>query len=434
MKHPIWALLLALLLCFGVSAHGEADDPIVVRVGDVAYPRSLVQFAYTSSLDVVKAFSGEVSDDDRQSILNNTIERMIGIGVIENRLKALGQYDFTDDEMSTLEYAAQQQYEQTWQELYRMLHEQDETVTEEDVTDWLQSEGYSVDAYLRELMVNERQFRMLALYCDDVTVTQDEVMDFYLETYVEPEREKYEFDIDLYESEIIATESEAFFVPEGYRYIKQILLPMPEEVTLELKQYSHRVQSALTAAEGKYRELAEAAAEAETMEDIAAQQAAYREARALLEQEMDAYLDKQKDALPLVKDTTDAIYERYEAGIRFEDLMKAYSIDSTRQTIDDPGFPFHPDSKNWPQAVHDALAALEKPGDVSEPVATDAGIHILRYMSDVPAGIHELTDEERAAVENAALYAAQIAKLETLLQEWQNEYEIEVHPELIDLK
>ena len=49
MKYRCLTLLLALLLCFSFSARGEADDPVVVRVGEAAYPRSLVQFAYTSS-------------------------------------------------------------------------------------------------------------------------------------------------------------------------------------------------------------------------------------------------------------------------------------------------------------------------------------------------------------------------------------------------
>lgn len=435
MKHHRHRLiiLLTLLLCFGVPALAEADDPIVVRVGEVVYPRSVVQFAYTSSLDVVNAFNGDVSDEERQALLTSTIERMIGIGVIENKLKELDQYDFTEDELGTLQYTAQQQYEQTWQELYNVLHEQDENITEEEVTQWLADEGYTVDAFFREALVNERQFRIISLYCDDVMLTQSEVQDFYMETYVEPEREKYEHDIDLYESEIVAKNSEAFFVPEGYRYVKYILLPLPYEVKQALKPYGHRIQSALTDAQAKYAELAEAAAEAESMDDFAVQQSAYREARALLDQETDAYIEKRADALPLVKETTDAIYERYEAGIRFEDLIREYSSDQTCQAVDNPGIPFHPDSKNWEGVVHDALAALQKPGDISDPVVTDKGVYIFCYMSDVPSGVHVLTDEEQAAVEAAAVYAAQLEKLQTLLQEWQGDYEIETHPELIDL-
>lgn len=177
MKRTCLLLSLLLLLC-GVSALSEAEDPVAVRAGAFSYTKSLVQFAYTASLDVVQAFNGEVSDEDRRAMLDSTIERMIGIGVIENKLTELGQYDFTEDEISTLQYAAQQQYEQTWQELYEMLHEQDDSVTEEEVTEWLADEGYSVDAFYREALVNERQFRMLSIYCDDVSLTRDEIKHF----------------------------------------------------------------------------------------------------------------------------------------------------------------------------------------------------------------------------------------------------------------
>jgi hypothetical protein len=55
-------------------------------------------------------------------------------------------------------------------------------------------------------------------------------------------------------------------------------------------------------------------------------------------------------------------------------------------------------------------------------------------MGDVPAGVHTLTDEERAALEQSALRAAQKKKLDELVQEWKADYEIETHPELIDVE
>ena len=37
--------------------------------------------------------------------------------------------------------------------------------------------------------------------------------------------------------------------------------------------------------------------------------------------------------------------------------------------------------------------ALEKVGDVSNPVVSPYGVHILQYLRDVPGGAAELTDE-----------------------------------------
>lgn len=78
--------------------------------------------------------------------------------------------------------------------------------------------------------------------------------------------------------------------------------------------------------------------------------------------------------------------------------MAEYSIDSTHQDVQDPGFLFHPQSENWAEAFRAASAALEQPGDVSGPLLTTAGVHIIKYMGDEPGGAHVLTEEENAAL------------------------------------
>lgn len=426
-------LLLSLLLTTCISALSEsAEDPVVVRVGDITFTQSEVQFGYVSSLDVLKAFNGEVTDEDRQVLLDGTIQRAVDIGVAECKLKQLGKYDFTEEELSTLQYSAQQAFDQTWQELYKRAQEEDVETTEAEITHWLEESGYTVYAYFREAQITERQYRLVEMYCSDIVLKQSDVDDFYMENYVEPDREKYENDIDLYDSEIALTNSEAFFVPEGFRYIKQIVLPLPDGFEDQLKPYERRVKSRLQDAQTVYLELADAAAEAETMEDFAEQKAAYKAAREKMEEARQAYLAKLKEAVPQVQDTVDTIRQATEAGIRFEDSIKKYSID--QQYVEGNGFQFHPNSKRWPEPFGEAIAAMEKPGDLSEPVASDDGVHIFCYMGDVPAGVHTLTDEERAALEQSALRAAQKKKLDELVQEWKADYEIETHPELIDVE
>ena len=426
-------LFLSLLLTTCISALSEsAEDPVVVRVGDITFTQSEVQFGYVSSLDVLKAFNGEVTDEDRQVLLEGTIQRAVDIGVAECKLKQLGKYDFTEEELSTLQYSAQQAFDQTWQELYKRAQEEDVETTEAEITHWLEESGYTVNAYFREAQITERQYRLVEMYCSDIVLKQSDVDDFYMENYVEPDREKYENDIDLYDSEIALTNSEAFFVPEGFRYIKQIVLPLPDGFEDQLKPYERRVKSRLQDAQTVYLELADAAAEAETMEDFAEQKAAYKAAREKMEEARQAYLAKLKEAVPQVQDTVDTIRQATEAGIRFEDSIKKYSID--QQYVEGNGFQFHPNSKRWPEPFGEAIAAMEKPGDLSEPVASDDGVHIFCYMGDVPAGVHTLTDEERAALEQSALRAAQKKKLDELVQEWKADYEIETHPELIDVE
>lgn len=103
-------------------------------------------------------------------------------------------------------------------------------------------------------------------------------------------------------------------------------------------------------------------------------------------------------------------------------------IDHCRSACCDP---FHPDSPNWPESFSEAAKALEKPGDISEPVYTDQGVHILYYVGDVPAGDHVLTNDERQLLNAAALRYYQLEKLNGLIEGWEADYEIETHPELL---
>ena len=129
--------------------------------------------------------------------------------------------------------------------------------------------------------------------------------------------------------------------------------------------------------------------------------------------------------------TIDEIMEQFNAGVGFKTLVNKYSTDRTDKNLNGDGYPFHPDSPNWPEQFANAASALEKPGDISEPVYTEQGIHILCYVGDVPAGDHVLTDDERKLLNVAAERYYQLNKLNELIDGWRTDYEIETHPELL---
>lgn len=122
---------------------------------------------------------------------------------------------------------------------------------------------------------------------------------------------------------------------------------------------------------------------------------------------------------------------QYEAGIDSKSLVNKYSTDRTERNLTGDGYPFHPDSTMWPAAFSDAASKLNKPGDISGPVVTEQGVHILFYEGDVPAGEHVLTDEERTLLNAAALRYYQLEKLAGLVDGWMGDNDIETHPELL---
>lgn len=96
-RERLAALLLALVPALALSQ----EDPTVVQVGKVSYPLSVVSFSLQSALDLAQSL-GEVTQEDVQTAKEETIERFIGMGIIENQLMRAGRNDFSDSEKELL--------------------------------------------------------------------------------------------------------------------------------------------------------------------------------------------------------------------------------------------------------------------------------------------------------------------------------------------
>ena len=274
-------------------------------MGDFTYSQSVVQGSLDSMLELSEMLRGDApTEEEKAARLQATIDSFVGLGVIENKLTEAGKNDFTDAEIEQLNQTARSKYEELWQLLYQQMQKSDAAVTEEAVTEQMEDMGYTFQAIYDELALQTRQNRAIELFVGDIVLTQDQVDAYYEEQFVGPDREDYEGNVAKYDQEILMNNNEAFYTPEGYRYIRQIVLEIPE-------------------------------------------------------------------------------------------------------------------------------AALKAAKTESEPFVTEQGIHILCYAGDVPAGEHVLTDEERELLNAAALRYYQMEKLNALVEEWQGDYGIEMHPEML---
>ena len=432
--HTAMVFILVLLLCGSAWAESVADDPVVVRVGDFSYSQSQLQASLDNALEISEMLRGDApSEEEKAARLETAIESYIGMGIIENKLTEAGKNDFSETELEDLNQAASSKYDEFWQLLYQQMQKANESVEEKDVTETMEAMGYTFEAILNEYILQARQNRAVELFVGDFALSQDQVDAYYEEQFVAPDREDYQDNLEKYESEILANDNDSFYTPEGYRYIRQIVLQYPEEAISACKrlqiQMSRAAQSltkalqTLTLAATEFDGTTDAISEAKAAYDIAAEQ---------MTDAQNQYMDALRQATePLVKDQIDEIMAQFNAGIDFGTLLNKYSTDRTDKNLNGDGYPFHPDSPNWPQTFTDAARALEKPGDISEPVYTEQGVHILYYAGDVPAGEHVLTDDERKLLNAAALRYYQLEKLDGLLEGWRADYEIETHPELL---
>ena len=105
--------------------------------------------------------------------------------------------------------------------------------------------------------------------------------------------------------------------------------------------------------------------------------------------------EAEKAILDSVQPQVDEIMARLENGESFLDLVDEYGTDTGMkdETNRENGYAVHAESMMYDTNFQRAAMELEKVGDVSKPVVTQFGVHILHYLKDIPGGPIEFTDE-----------------------------------------
>ncbi|MEG1604719.1 MAG: peptidylprolyl isomerase [Clostridia bacterium] len=204
--------------------------------------------------------------------------------------------------------------------------------------------------------------------------------------------------------------------------------------------------AALVESDGEVKQAAEPTAvpdaQAEPAQDEPAQDAqaepAPEEAPAKSREELVAELSAKKAELKKLEDeyalTLSAkvaeVQGKIAAGEDFVQLIEQYG--------DDPGMTEEPGltkgyyvcatTELYEKAFTDAAMALQKVGDVSEPVVGTNGIHIIRYMNDVTPGAVPL-EEIRASIEASALEKIKTDLYEGAKEQWITEAKLVTYPE-----
>ena len=426
MKNCIRCIALLLCLLLLSAALAEDADPVVVRVGQVEYRLSLAHYSYQSNLDMMTLQGYQPTAEEKEALIQQTIDHLIDLALIENKLIEHGKNTLTDAEETLMRSYAGNVYETLWQSFQQRVKNEGYDVPESQVTEWLSEQGYTLDMVYEEALINLRYTRIFELYCPDVEITDAEAAEYLQKNFVSPDREAYEFDIPRFEREILNAGNESFFMPAGYRIIRQILLPYPQSVVDEINALQPALEEGAAALESAYNAVADAVIAGG---DVEAARLAYEEQKASYQELLNRVGELEESALPLVKDTTDEIAQRYAGGEDFENLIAIFGKEAGADAGGE--LLFHPDSEGWAEAFRTNVMALEKPGDITKPFVTNIGIHIVLYQEDVPSGVHQLTAEEAEALKKSALEAKQMEILKGYLAEWKGEYEIETHPELL---
>ena len=422
-------IITVLLFLLSATVAYAENDPEVVRVGNVSYPVSEVQEYWDSIAQMALELYDSVTQEDIAQYQDSVIESYVSMGILENKYVEFGLDQLTAEDQSALEAETQRIYDARRDEFVQSIAEQygkTQEEAEQYASMFMDLYNYTMDTAREEALSTLKEERILEYITTDISnPTEAEVDAYYQENFVVPSEEAYADDIEAFETDVLYYGGLSYYIPEGYRYVRHIMLPADPEVKARAEAEEAEfaeLEDKLTTARNKlygYQALGEDTAEPQQEYNALIQEWQTKETQ------LQATLD---EVLSLYADELTEIYARLEAGESFDDLMSEYSQDTQ---MPQEGYMVCAESVLWSYTFRNAAMALTQIGEVGEPITTSAGVHIIEYTSDAPAGAVALEGELKDEITALALRAKQYNVLEAYILQWRDEYDIEINSELL---
>lgn len=433
------SLMLALTGCSLIEIDQEMDmAEVVATVGDTKITKGDVINVYNYQVEYTNAmysyYGMSMTKEDVETLKDDVIEYYIELELLKQKAAELGLTDFSDEFFAEADATAAEEFEGMIEE--HSAHVPTEGLTEEaareTVVNHLADEGTTLDL----LKKTYRDLAVADLVREHVTanieVTEEEIQAAY-EEKVAADQQTYSGSTYLYETYQTYGETIAWN-PEGYRTVKHILFQLTEEQKTALSELNAK----LLDVEAGIAALNTAAASTEDTEPAAtADPAALPEKtidelnaeKAELEKQI---ADKEAEILASFKEKTDAVYARLEAGEEFDALMAELGEDPGMQSEPSmsKGYYVSAASTVWDTNFRDAAMAIEAVGEVSEPILSGSGVHIIYYNSDVAPGAVDIEAVRDVLVEEE-LTAKQDEAYVTQYEEWKKGVTIKKYPKVL---
>ena len=342
----ILSLIIALVMALGVFACAEdasqgtvlmtVDDEKVYQDQVQEIAELLYQYGYTNSVNMTLGLKYVLLNQVAPFLLTRGQEaELLG----EERLSELKEtytQEFNDYFESYVESLAGENDTEEDKAAHRTQAQKD-----------FEDADLFLDKYIAD-MVAQDAFEVYRQQID-IDVTDAEVDARYME-YIEEEKAYFQGNVPLYEN-YQRYGYTLYWQPDGYRGIIHILISADENAL-----------NAYKAAAGDEEKAKAAAA-----------------------------------VVASVQETLDEIYKALEDGEEFISLIEKYNIDPGMQDEENlkNGYAVHKDSITYVDEFTKGAFAdeMQQVGDVSQPVVTSYGVHILYYLRDIPEGAKELTQE-----------------------------------------
>ncbi len=346
----------------------EDGEPVVVAEFDGGELLSTeVIPAYNDQLTTA-IFAGHAADEVAEDTLNQVLKQLAGDKIIAEQAKALGLTELSEDDLKQIDAQAAQNYERQLSDYLAFVGETDRDAAAAQLAE----NGVTLQSITDQLKQNWWSQKFYDYTVKDVTVTDEDVQARY-ETLLAEQKADYTATPENFEYAHLSG-SAVVYRPEGYRAVRDILIPFDSDE--------------------------DAAKAADLLNQLE-----------LIDEDAEALADAkaQADALfaPLEQKAAEA-QQKLADGASFSELMDEYGTSEALR--DEPlrseGFYLSDDSFVNSIEFGEGSMMLEQPGQVSAPLRSPYGVHLVEYIGDVPAGEVSL-DEAREAVTADALKAKQ---------------------------
>ena len=436
----IIALIMCLCMMLGMTAVAEetaaaelsADTVVATLNGenvlwaDVEANYALLEAEYGSYYDL--------ADPANVSLFRAVaMENVIAEKLLMQKAVELGLSVLSEEEIASAETAAKTDWAAAidsylayyYPDLTAESPAEDIEKAETEAEEYYKNNGYDpdmmVEEYKKYMVLDKVQQSMI----QDVAVTDADVEALY-QQLVAADKELYEGDVYAYvayNSQVDMMEmyaamygmpndmDYAWYKPEGFRAVRHILLPVDEELMNTYTDLQARFEEQ-KAAEGEEADAADPATlEAPVTEEQVS------EAKAAI--------------FASVADKIEEINQKVAEGVDFDELITTYGVNADG-TPSDPGMTSNPyyevcaasDSVYVAEFV-DASMSIEEVGGISAPYLSSFGIHIVKYVDDIPGGPVEMTDYQREAKRAELLAEKQNEVYAAALDKWLTESAIE---------
>ena len=413
----LFLLLMALMLVLGMaSAAGaetvpaetepaaeeavetaEVGDPVLFTVNGAEVLKSKVDDIAANLYETYTSYGYTLGEDDMVFLNEIAVNYAIQMELMNQKAVELGLDQLSEEEMTALT----EENHSYWEQAVEFYMESYFGITAESADEekadarintlaLLESMGYTEEMLLRDAVESEISGRVYAEMIKGTEVTDEDIRKAFDER-VASDKETYAENLYYYEMYTQYYGVESYYIPEGYRGVTQILLPVDDEL---LNAY-------LTA-----RDQLEAGTEGVTQEQV-------------------------DEALAAVQASIQPVYDeivaKFNAGTPINDLIAEYNTDPGMTVAENlqKGYSVHKDSVMYDPQFVAAAFSVDNIGEMSQPYVGSYGAYVVYYLRDIPGGPVELTDAMMAELKESAMQTKQQQAYSDTLEKWMAEMDIQ---------